>query len=65
MEELRRDLSMARSQIRDLVIGMQRLEGTFASIETHMVTLFEQRLLDEKRFTDLESRVKALEQKAG
>lgn len=41
MDELRRDMELARRQMRDLVEGVQRLEGTFSSIERHLVTLFE------------------------
>jgi len=70
MDDLKRDLKAARTQLGMLVTqvkllsdSVQGLEGTFASIETHMVKLFEEDAKRKKDIKDLQRRVEALEKK--
>lgn len=63
MDDLKHDLEMARREMRSLVDGVQRLEGTFASIERHLVKLFEHDAQTQARLEQMEARIEALEKR--
>jgi hypothetical protein len=70
MDNLKRDLAEAKRRLTSmehrlsgLLQDVQGLSGTFASIERHMVTLFEREAEMRAWREDIELRVKALERK--